>query len=945
MATNPGITGEELKARYAQQARAGLPFNPVDGLEIAGANIERLKKGMETFGWSDLRFVTKDQAVANGWTIRPKAESVEIRLRNDANGTFDTQVLFNAANVRGMPSLPGMLAMSDTEFSRMRGLFSPEAEREDELAIGPARGLVRDAVQSAREMLQERWDRNERVSNTPAYRAIEGNYHGLMVVPRNELSADIARDIVSEDIKALRNISDMDVRHFAALMIVSNMEEQESYRAELARQAPEIAAELPSAMSVGTEELSAQDAIADRPQFALQPGYRQLLAHGAAPYQKDPKNKLSYYVELQDENGVVETVWGLDLERSLTEAKAQIGDAIAIEENGFQSVTIDERQKDGTYQRKPAQRINWITTLQPLQRRIAEYEQPQNAYQAELARLLALSTLTPGSYTPGDHVKTANHMAVFVDEKPVILCGPSDDPASVSQAEALAASPQVQAAFRAAGRSGAIHSGVIAGSHVQWQGAEAAVVSKSSGQVEPGGDDGPLVAIVLNDPTQALTTSLCVNTAIARILDANAPELDDGRKLPALARGLGQAQTGKAFNPGRPNASEPADGRFAVMASYWQDGLHNFEGIELAKEINKMIQAEKLAGDKQAIVRLMSVYPKARSFGVEIVAESKYLNDPHLKVNVSEPRSLLKGDLVRDKEGAYRPKAGGLPVLRDMGDSVVLKNKSAQAYRGAMELALAKGWKAIELKGKPAMLAEAWIEAKLMGLDVVNYAPSDKDRVKYAQRLAEESRRRETGKNSTAEQSPEMVEIRPFTDSSGQERLATVTYTVSHQGGKDQQFSAPKDAANAFAVLPTSQMPVVIRTVTRADGVVRNDVVAGSALKHDKAGLSSSLESQVDQEFEAAMAEVIDAGKATVSQRQQAAVATKGLHVGPITAIEGGRIAQKVGRDPDKVVWHSLANLSGVTPQLGEIAEIGYSKGVGKVKEKVRAKAQDGVER
>lgn len=183
-----------------------------------------------------------------------------------------------------------------------------------------------------------------------------------------------------------------------------------------------------------------------------------------------------------------------------------------------------------------------------LQRRIAEFEREQqqapaptqatqNAYQAELARLLQLSTLTPGSYTPSDQVKAANHAAVFVNEEPAILCGPSDDPASVAQAEALAASPHVQAAFRAAGMPGAINSGVVAGEHVQWQGTEAAVVSKPSGQVEPGGDDGPLVAIVLNDPKQALTTSLCVTTATARIFDDNAPELDDGRKLPALAGG------------------------------------------------------------------------------------------------------------------------------------------------------------------------------------------------------------------------------------------------------------------------------------------------------------------------------------------------------------------------------------------------------------------------
>ncbi len=44
-----------------------------------------------------------------------------------------------------------------------------------------------------------------------------------------------------------------------------------------------------------------------------------------------------------------------------------------------------------------------------------------------------------------------------------------------------------------------------------------------------------MVAVVLNDPAQALVTSLCVTTETARIFDANAPELDDGRNLTALA--------------------------------------------------------------------------------------------------------------------------------------------------------------------------------------------------------------------------------------------------------------------------------------------------------------------------------------------------------------------------------------------------------------------------
>lgn len=158
-----------------------------------------------------------------------------------------------------------------------------------------------------------------------------------------------------------------------------------------------------------------------------------------------------------------------------------------------------------------------------------------NAYQAELARLLRLSTITPGRYAPSEEVKSGFHAAVFVGDTPVILCGPSTDPLSAFQAAALSSSNYVLAAFFAAGKFGAIRNGVVAGSHVPWSLFESAIVSKPSGQVELGNDDGPLLAIVCDDPQQALTTGLCVTTETARIFDVTAPELDDGRRLPLLA--------------------------------------------------------------------------------------------------------------------------------------------------------------------------------------------------------------------------------------------------------------------------------------------------------------------------------------------------------------------------------------------------------------------------
>ena len=166
---------------------------------------------------------------------------------------------------------------------------------------------------------------------------------------------------------------------------------------------------------------------------------------------------------------------------------------------------------------------------------ISQPVQAENTYRQKLERLLALSTLTPGIYSPTDEFKNANHSAIFVDDKPVILCGPADDPASIAMAEALVASSHLQAACQAAGITGLIKTGVIVGRNIQWGQTESAVVSKPSGMVEPGGEEGPVVAVVLNDPAQALVTSLCVTTETARIFDPRVPKLDDGHTLAALA--------------------------------------------------------------------------------------------------------------------------------------------------------------------------------------------------------------------------------------------------------------------------------------------------------------------------------------------------------------------------------------------------------------------------
>jgi Large polyvalent protein-associated domain 7 len=184
-------------------------------------------------------------------------------------------------------------------------------------------------------------------------------------------------------------------------------------------------------------------------------------------------------------------------------------------------------------------------------------------------------------------------------------------------------------------------------------------------------------------------------------------------------------------------AGEAPDTRFAVNAPYWLNGLHNLAGLELAEEINKVISSKKLEEEQNAIEQILAAnYPDGRRFGLTVISEKKHIDEPHRKMNLAEPKSLLESAFVRDKDGAYRPAAGGRAILLDKGDSLVLKNKDAASYEAAVELAKAKGWTAIKLNGRPAMMEQAWIAAKLAGIEVTNYLPTKEAQAKFADRLA-----------------------------------------------------------------------------------------------------------------------------------------------------------------------------------------------------------------
>lgn len=72
-----------------------------------------------------------------------------------------------------------------------------------------------------------------------------------------------------------------------------------------------------------------------------------VLEHGAANFNHDPAEKLNYFVKLATAKGE-KTVWGVDLNRAMSEGKVEAGDAVKLEYRGNTLVTVETPKRDKT---------------------------------------------------------------------------------------------------------------------------------------------------------------------------------------------------------------------------------------------------------------------------------------------------------------------------------------------------------------------------------------------------------------------------------------------------------------------------------------------------------------------------------------------------------------------------------------------------------------------
>lgn len=99
--------------------------------------------------------------------------------------------------------------------------------------------------------------------------------------------------------------------------------------------------------------------------------------------------------------------------------------------------------------------------------------------------------------------------------------------------------------------------------------------------------------------------------------------------------------------------------------------------------------------------------------------------------------NTLNSNFYCDEKGSWRHYSNSKVCFRDTGDSLIVKDKKDETYKAVMELAVQKGWTAIELSGKGEAVSKAWLEASLLGIEVTNYKPTEKDIEDLNRRKAE----------------------------------------------------------------------------------------------------------------------------------------------------------------------------------------------------------------
>ena len=155
---------------------------------------------------------------------------------------------------------------------------------------------------------------------------------------------------------------------------------------------------------------------------------------------------------------------------------------------------------------------------------------------SELARRQKHSTLTASPYNPKPDAYSANYGAILVEGKPYLLLTCNGGKVAINKADSLAASENFRTLLEATSTPCRnIETLHLNGKDVDWSGEHTVISASRSGDYETGtGQIGEIRAILMASSHRAEAETLCIDSALAPLIDANFPYISSFDLLPEL---------------------------------------------------------------------------------------------------------------------------------------------------------------------------------------------------------------------------------------------------------------------------------------------------------------------------------------------------------------------------------------------------------------------------
>lgn len=184
--------------------------------------------------------------------------------------------------------------------------------------------------------------------------------------------------------------------------------------------------------------------------------------------------------------------------------------------------------------------------------------------------------------------------------------------------------------------------------------------------------------------------------------------------------------------------------------------------------------------------------------------------------------------LAGEKINFYeRDGEAGVVAFEDRNKSLHTSREDSKTIKSMLDVAQAKNWSSINLKGTEAFKREAWLEASVRGIEVKGFKPEEKDLVELQKRQEERSYNQvganeERSREINAQNKTEGVKEELLSDAKNAGQAVAIDATLATAAGSDYTTSS----AVASVVEDKLQNEVLAKITEEEVDQTRDDVIS-----------------------------------------------------------------------------------------------------------------------